>query len=411
MEVLQLDKKGTILELKKDYCTIMTEDCKFEYIKRSPGMFVGQQINFANQDIMKFRNNIFKYIGLVASFLAIILISIMSYYKFNSNKNIYAYVDIDINPSLEVVINKDNNVLSVKPINEDGKMLLKNLKLKGKTLKIAIGEILDQSRNNGYIKSQTDNYVLIATSLNPETIEYKRDLNEEEKKLNNLLNSFKGITEENGKEKIITKVINTTWETRKLANENNISTGKYFMYSKAKDMGLNFSIDEVRNSNISEILKKIKTDSSNDKTKDVNSTDPAVASRTNNNVERPEKKSSDSSLTPAQDKNVNNTPVISQIPAWNVGVNYTIGTVISYKNNNYKCIQAHLSQSDWQPSNVPALWQKQVTIDSNNTWQTAVSYTVGTLVTYNGINYKCIQAHKSLQGWEPPNVPALWQKS
>ncbi|WP_349290090.1 carbohydrate-binding protein [Thermoanaerobacterium thermosaccharolyticum] len=25
------------------------------------------------------------------------------------------------------------------------------------------------------------------------------------------------------------------------------------------------------------------------------------------------------------------------------------------------------------------------------------------------MTYKCIQAHTSLVGWEPPNVPALWQ--
>ncbi|HEU4426105.1 MAG TPA: carbohydrate-binding protein, partial [Pilimelia sp.] len=27
-----------------------------------------------------------------------------------------------------------------------------------------------------------------------------------------------------------------------------------------------------------------------------------------------------------------------------------------------------------------------------------------------GASYRCIQAHTSLTGWEPPNVPALWQR-
>ncbi|HTX91625.1 MAG TPA: carbohydrate-binding protein [Anaerolineales bacterium] len=39
-----------------------------------------------------------------------------------------------------------------------------------------------------------------------------------------------------------------------------------------------------------------------------------------------------------------------------------------------------------------------------NTW-----YNVGDQVTYNGSTYQCIQAHTSLTGWEPPNVPALWK--
>ncbi|WP_373869526.1 carbohydrate-binding protein, partial [Sphaerisporangium rufum] len=38
-----------------------------------------------------------------------------------------------------------------------------------------------------------------------------------------------------------------------------------------------------------------------------------------------------------------------------------------------------------------------------NTW-----YAVGAVVTYQGVDYRCIQAHTSLTGWEPPNVAALW---
>ncbi|MDR8410789.1 fibronectin type III domain-containing protein [Nonomuraea sp. 3-1Str] len=42
-------------------------------------------------------------------------------------------------------------------------------------------------------------------------------------------------------------------------------------------------------------------------------------------------------------------------------------------------------------------------------WQPNVSYAVGARVTYNGVDYECIQAHTSQVGWEPPIVPALWK--
>lgn len=42
-------------------------------------------------------------------------------------------------------------------------------------------------------------------------------------------------------------------------------------------------------------------------------------------------------------------------------------------------------------------------------WQPNTAYAVGALVMYNNVEYKCIQAHTSQVGWEPPNVPALWQ--
>ncbi|MDC0708103.1 glycosyl hydrolase family 18 protein [Stigmatella sp. ncwal1] len=42
-------------------------------------------------------------------------------------------------------------------------------------------------------------------------------------------------------------------------------------------------------------------------------------------------------------------------------------------------------------------------------WTPNTSYSTGTVVTYGGSTYKCIQGHTSLEGWEPPNVPALWE--
>jgi chitodextrinase len=41
-------------------------------------------------------------------------------------------------------------------------------------------------------------------------------------------------------------------------------------------------------------------------------------------------------------------------------------------------------------------------------WQPNTSYAVGALVVYDGVEYRCIQAHTSQVGWEPANTPALW---
>src|SRR5262249_49923914 len=46
---------------------------------------------------------------------------------------------------------------------------------------------------------------------------------------------------------------------------------------------------------------------------------------------------------------------------------------------------------------------------ASGTWQAGTAYKVGDRVTYNGVSYRCLQAHTAIPGWEPPNVPALWQ--
>lgn len=42
-------------------------------------------------------------------------------------------------------------------------------------------------------------------------------------------------------------------------------------------------------------------------------------------------------------------------------------------------------------------------------WEANNSYKAGDIVSYSGKTYKCLQGHTSLPGWEPSNVPALWQ--
>ncbi|TDE20449.1 chitinase [Nonomuraea mesophila] len=44
-------------------------------------------------------------------------------------------------------------------------------------------------------------------------------------------------------------------------------------------------------------------------------------------------------------------------------------------------------------------------------WAPYTAYATGAVVTYNGVDYVCLQAHTSLPGWEPSAVPALWKRT
>lgn len=43
-------------------------------------------------------------------------------------------------------------------------------------------------------------------------------------------------------------------------------------------------------------------------------------------------------------------------------------------------------------------------------WTTNIGYTPGFKVTYNGKLYKAIQAHTSLEGWQPEAAASLWER-
>lgn len=43
-------------------------------------------------------------------------------------------------------------------------------------------------------------------------------------------------------------------------------------------------------------------------------------------------------------------------------------------------------------------------------WNVGIDYVGGNIRRYNGCLWKCLQAHKSQEGWEPDKAASLWKK-
>lgn len=43
-------------------------------------------------------------------------------------------------------------------------------------------------------------------------------------------------------------------------------------------------------------------------------------------------------------------------------------------------------------------------------WEADGDYSVGYRVQYNGVVYKCLQAHAAQESWDPESAPSLWAK-
>lgn len=99
---------------------------------------------------------------------------------------------------------------------------------------------------------------------------------------------------------------------------------------------------------------------------------------------------------------------------WQPGLAVAVGDVYAFGAFLWKCVQAHTTQGDWSPDLTPALWHKVeiVTEDATRVWAAGLEYAVDDVVAYPdaaSTKYKCLQAHTAQEGWQPPNVPALWQ--
>lgn len=101
-------------------------------------------------------------------------------------------------------------------------------------------------------------------------------------------------------------------------------------------------------------------------------------------------------------------PAASGPQAWVANEPVSVGMQRTYGGKTYRAVQSHVTQSDWQPPNVPALWEEVVETSPTGEWAVGVAYQIDDEVTYQGITYRCRQAHTSQIGWQPPAVLALW---
>lgn len=71
-------------------------------------------------------------------------------------------------------------------------------------------------------------------------------------------------------------------------------------------------------------------------------------------------------------------------PFWNGnGVQYKVGDILQDDDKLYRVVQAHRSQADWKPENVPALFNR-ITAEDWEEWQSGNFYSKGAKVKHNG---------------------------
>lgn len=79
-----------------------------------------------------------------------------------------SYVNLDINPNIDLVVDTNNRVISVVANNDDAEKLLINAKVLGKTVDDAVETIIGLSFEMGYITTENDDVKVIAVNAKGE---------------------------------------------------------------------------------------------------------------------------------------------------------------------------------------------------------------------------------------------------
>lgn len=96
----------------------------------------------------------------VAACLALVVVGGGAGYYYQSNNAVASVVSLDVNPSVELKVNKNEKVISATPQNEDGKVILEGLDLKGVPVDVAMNAVIGSLLQHGYV-DELANSILI----------------------------------------------------------------------------------------------------------------------------------------------------------------------------------------------------------------------------------------------------------
>lgn len=82
------------------------------------------------------------------------------YYYYTANNAVASLVSLDVNPSIQLEVNKNEKVLSATPMNDDGAEILADMDLKGTPADVAMYAIIGSLLQHGYV-DELANSILI----------------------------------------------------------------------------------------------------------------------------------------------------------------------------------------------------------------------------------------------------------
>jgi hypothetical protein len=218
-------KKGVILEIEGRFMTMLTPEGEFLRALNEDGNHeIGEEIYFYPIETperggkglltrIRARKKLFSA-AVLACLLALFLVI-----PYADSDEVYAYMTIDVNPSIELGVDKELSVVELHSFNQEGKDLLSLLgDWKGDSADDVTRKILTLAEQQGYLKK--DEEMIIASVLKEDGAEGSS----ESKKLNSQIESIKETAEE---ENLEVKILEATEDEREKAKEEGLSAGQF----------------------------------------------------------------------------------------------------------------------------------------------------------------------------------------
>lgn len=194
----------------------------------------------------KRKNNIVAFAASIAAALILLVGIGTGIYGYESYA-VASTVSLDVNPSVELKINKAGKVLDANALNEDGQTVLGSMeeKLKGVHVEVAVNALVGSMVKNGFV-SDTANSILV--SVNSKSEKSGTELTE---RLNKELNAlFAGSNFEGA---VLTQSVTSNSELKVLAEQYGISLGKARFIMQIITQNTRYTFEELVDLSINEL--------------------------------------------------------------------------------------------------------------------------------------------------------------
>lgn len=189
-----------------------------------------------------------KWTTLVAACLAVMLLCGGGVF-YQQAHAVASVVSLDVNPSIELKVSRNEKVLACVPLNEDAKAILADMSngadLKGAKLDVAVNAIVGSLVRNGYLDS-ISSAIMISVE--------DKDTARAEKLQRELTSTVDGVLQTNdAKASVLTQTLTQDTEREQQARENNISTGKAALVNSVLAINPELKFDALAKLSVEEL--------------------------------------------------------------------------------------------------------------------------------------------------------------
>lgn len=181
-------------------------------------------------------------VGAIAA--ALVLIAGLSYGLgiYRADHTVMSTISLDVNPSIELTVNRKERVLSATARNQDGEKILSGMELKGSHMDVAVNAILGSMVRNGYLTDVANSILVSVDGKSAAQLQEKLT-----RQIGDLLSdsNFTGA--------VLGQTLTKGTELESLADENNISLGKAQLITQIVADNPQHTFDELAKLSINEL--------------------------------------------------------------------------------------------------------------------------------------------------------------